>query len=230
MLTAVIALWAACGQAQKAVHPDAAIDTVRLFNPQPDDANDRYSQDVFRNSAVLIQWRYGITVAGRQQRVKDVVQIKDSIIKYADSLRPHRFFIITDSATAFSEIMTVIAQLQALKIDNYRVMKARGFFKPEAPVVPYTPPTITVTTRPASPDDLSIAVLPESYNFSRNGTETAFSDTSQIAALLENPRQFTPGNRIIIYTYENTQYARVEGLIKVLNDHKIYTFNLLTRH
>jgi len=204
------------------------IDTLKLFDPKPEPTSAQ-EVEMFKNCLVLFYPNYTIVTGGKKQSFDDLNDLTIFLRKNSSSIRQTKFFLISDSSTQFSKIVSVIDILGTAKIDNYRVINYQEYFAPPEPVQIQAPTSATTAFDESDSTYFKITILKEALEVNLLNQITKLNTAGDLDSFIANHKADINPDKIIIISSSDLPYNKFRPVIDVLKKHEYHKYNLAAK-
>lgn len=204
------------------------IDTVKLFNPN-NHPNNSGAQEVsmFRRSIILTLPDFYAKLNDNEYKFENPEKLSDFIKTNKAEIQKDLFYVLIDSTTSFTKIVSTIDTLTTHGITDYKVINIQTYFSPPEPVYIQTPPSVEAIYDERDSSYFSITILDKGFTVSLSGRQTELKTLNDLDAFFAAHKAEI--KKIIIITSRDTPDNKLEAAIEVLKKHKFNNFSLGTK-
>src|SRR5262245_38140397 len=136
------------------------IDTAKLFNPNPHtDQSGASEVNILKRNIVLTQPDYYVVFNDRGHKLEPLDKVREFIKSNKEQIQKNKFYIITDSSTAFEKTVSIIDILKENQVTNYKVINYQQYFTPQEQVLIQSPIIVETITAVNDSTYFSVEVL-----------------------------------------------------------------------
>jgi biopolymer transport protein ExbD len=213
---------------QQTKEKSSKIDTLKLFDPKPE-PNSGEDALMFKNCIVLFYPGFTIIHEGTEYTIEDFNALSGYLQKNAAILRQRKFYIIIDSSTRYEKTLSVLDLLQEHKIDNYRVINYKKYFKPPESIAIQAPTVMTQTVPDNDSTVLSVEVLNSGFHITLLNKEQKAKDGEEVDRFICANKLLIDSNKIKIVSDASVPYEKFKTIVDVLRKHGYYKYKLVTQ-
>ncbi len=213
---------------QQTTEQQNKIDTTKLFNPNPEsDETGASDMNIFKRNIVLIQPDYYIILNGQEHKLETVDKVKEFIKSNEKQIQKEKFYIITDSSTAFKKTVSIINILVENRITNYKVINVQKYLTPPEPITIQSPTSVINTYNENDSTYFSIIILNNGINVRLFGQETKLKNTGELDEFIGTHKSDI--KKVIIIASRELSDNKFKPVLEVLKKHEYYKYNLVTK-
>lgn len=226
----LITFWATVCDAQMPVSTaKAAIDTIRLFDPKPDSSvkyASAHSIEMFNNCIMFSRRGYSIMHNKELYQINDQKALFLFLAKHKQQLGNKKLYLLTDSSTSFTSIVSVIDKLQKLNFDNYKVLNMQQYFKAPDPVQITSPHVILSKPKEYDSSYLIITVIHHKIKVKLFSEESFLKNSRSLDSfIIANKAVILPG-KIVLQGAKDVPYNEIGPVLKVLQKNDYFKYEL----
>lgn len=227
LLFALAVFLAGCSGNQ-AKEQSSKVDTLTLLDskPEPNSGEDMF---MFNNCIVLFYPSYTVIHEGAENTFTELDAFSRHLQKNAALYSQRKIYVLIDSTTEAKKTVSVLDVLREYKIDNYKVINYKEYFKPPEPVTIQTP---SVTTRTAPENDSSlftIMVLDDGFLLTLLDKERTVKSSEEVDGFIIANKSFIDGNKIRIVSNADVPYRKVKPILDVFGKHGYHKYKLVAK-
>lgn len=208
-------------------NPQNKIDTAKLFNPNnhPDNSG---AQEVsmFRRSIILTLPDFYAKLNDNEYKFESPEKLSDFIKTNKAEIQKDLFYVLIDSTTSFTKIVSTIDTLTTYGITDYKVINIQTYFSPPEPVYIQTPPSVEAIYDERDSSYFSITILKKGYTVSLSGQQTKLGSSKDLDAFFAAHK--TEIKKIMIITSRDAPNTVLDPVLEMLKKHGIKNYNLGT--
>jgi biopolymer transport protein ExbD len=206
----------------------AHIDTLQLPDPKPKSPSAEEVQ-MFENCLVLFYPNYVVISSNMEYSFGHLDSLKSFLIANANTIGKNKFYLISDSNTKFSKIVSAIDILLTTKINNYEVINYQEFFGPPTTVTEQPPTSNALPNIENDSTYLIITILPNILEVKLFNQVTELKNATELNKFIINHKAGINSNKVLIVSSSDLPYSRFEPVYEVLKKHKYYEYNLMSK-
>lgn len=203
-------------------------DTLKLLDPKHESHSAEDIQ-MFKNCLVLFHPNYTVVHNDTEHLFLRLDSLAQFLKVNADSIKKNKFYLITDSTTSYSKIISAIDVLMDIKIDDYKIVNYQEYFAPPEPVTIQKPASTTQTINETDSSQFTITILKNALEVKLFNQVTRLKNTKELDDFITNNKENINSNNILIIASSDLLYEKFMPVIEVLKRHEYYKFNLLPK-
>jgi biopolymer transport protein ExbD len=227
LLPFLILLTTGCS-GQKTKEQQTQIDTLKLFDlkPEPPSAQD---VQMFKNCMILFYPNYTVIHSGTEHTFDNLDSLTNFLTINADAIRQNKFYLISDSSTKYSKIVSAIDVLTNTAIDNYKVINYQEYFAPPQPVTIQTPVSTTSTYNENDSSYFVITILKNALEVKLFNQTTKLSTIRELDDFITKHKSGINSRKIMVISSSDLSYDKFKPIFEVLKKHDYYKYNLVKK-
>lgn len=221
----------ACSGQEPGKQQQAVIDTAKLFNPhaQPgEEGSAEEATNMFTRSIVLFKPGYYFMLKKQEHKLEKEKDVKRFIGENKKEMKKSKVYIMTDSNTAFSKILSTINLLKEQQVTDYKVINIDQYFAPKQPHEITTPKSVTTTITPGS-DDFAISLQKNKITVKLSGKSQELKDFAALDHFITANKSSIDTKKILVVGDKETKSEFFKSLTEVLTKHKYFKFSMVSQ-
>src|SRR6476620_8962255 len=183
------------------------IDTLALFDPKPEPSSAQDGQ-MFKNCLVLFHTNYTVFHNGTENSFDNLDSLTSFLKIRAGDIKQNKFYLISDSSTKFSKIVSAIDILRTTKIDNYKVINYQEYFSQPEPVTVETPISTTSTYNKNESTKFNITILKNTIQVKLLNQVTELKNAKELDNFIMNRKSDISSKKILIISSSDLPYDK----------------------
>jgi len=213
---------------QKTKEQQTHIDTLKLFDPKPEPPSAQDAQ-MFKNCMVLFYPNYTVIHSSTEYSFDNLDSLTNFLKTNAYAIRQNKFYLISDSSTKYSKIVSAIDVLRNTKIDNYKIINYQEYFATPEPVTIQTSISTTSTYNENDSTYFSITILKNALEVKLLNQVTELKNATELNNFITNHKSYISSKKILIISSSDLPYDKFKPVVEVLKRHEYYKYNLVTK-
>lgn len=210
---------------QQTKTPETTIDTVRLFDPNPEPRSAAEAL-MFTNCVLLFGPDFRIFYAEKDTIIEEAGNLSPFFAEHAPVISQSKFYIITDSATTFERTKVVIDLLVKSKIPDYKVVNYQSYFDQPGRDSIEMPVAISRTVSDSSLFIIGITAVGIEVNL--NGQPTVIKVITHLDQYIKANQSIIAKKQIMIRASADSKSGQFTAVTAILKKFGFVNFQLVT--